>query len=492
MDVLFTIPPQASEWFRRGMLESRHSGVGAPLSQAYASHFGALRVAERDRGLTSVVKVVGVSCLLTAPWWIYYLIFCDYEAYDFLVQNALVSLRAILAIVVINLLFVRAAIRRDLKAGLPMIVGYMLKLASSAIFLYLVLNVYEGAADMVGYFRQGAQLASGYEATGDLPYMTPFWSSNFVKITSGYLILLFGFSVSTLMVVFATIGFWGQYFFYRAFCIGFPEGDRFRAAVLIFLLPSIFYWTSFIGKDALMMLGLGLVSFGFALLTRRSALRAIPPLLVGLGITLAVRPHISALVCLAMASTYLLGKNRRGIVGAIAKIIGIPILVAGSFYLIEQAKAFVDLQDVSQTAKVLKETAHSTRLGGSQFGSNSVGVRIAYAPFLLFRPFPWEIHNLPSLVASLEGLFLMILAWLQRRRILAVAMHFRSKPFTFFILLCIAELSAVLAGGITNFGLLARERVMMMPMAVMLLCVPIASAQWAPAPAHVYFSAPRP
>ena len=46
-------------------------------------------------------------------------------------------------------------------------------------------------------------------------------------------------------------GLWGAYFFYRAFCIAFPEGNRGLYGLLVVLLPSIVYWSSAIGKDAL-------------------------------------------------------------------------------------------------------------------------------------------------------------------------------------------------------------------------------------------------
>ena len=52
------------------------------------------------------------------------------------------------------------------------------------------------------------------------------------------------------MVLFAVISFWGQFFFYRAFVLAFPKANRRIAALLLFLFPSIVYWTSAFGKDA--------------------------------------------------------------------------------------------------------------------------------------------------------------------------------------------------------------------------------------------------
>ena len=44
-----------------------------------------------------------------------------------------------------------------------------------------------------------------------------------------------------------------------------PNGDRRLFALLIFFLPSFWYWTTSLGKDAPVMMGLGLATYGFAI-----------------------------------------------------------------------------------------------------------------------------------------------------------------------------------------------------------------------------------
>jgi hypothetical protein len=110
--------------------------------------------------------------------------------------------------------------------------------------------------------------------------------------------------------------------------------------------------------------------------------------------------------------------------------------------------------------------------GGSDFGYyDSLGFRVATAPFLLFRPFPWEVGNFFSGMASAEGLFILAMLWVRRRAAFEVVRNWSHHPFIAFIvtysLLTIASLSTV----INNLGTLARQRVMVFPLFIVLACV---------------------
>lgn len=65
-------------------------------------------------------------------------------------------------------------------------------------------------------------------------------------------------------LVFSFVGFWGLFFFYKAFRAGLLEGDAVSYAKLVFFLPSLVFWPSSIGKEAVMMLAIGVSSFGAA------------------------------------------------------------------------------------------------------------------------------------------------------------------------------------------------------------------------------------
>jgi hypothetical protein len=284
--------------------------------------------------------------------------------------------------------------------------------------------------------------------------------------------------MSGAMVLFALAGFWGQYFCYRAFCIAFPSGDRRFAGLMLFLLPSIVFWSASLGKDALIMLFIGLAVCGFAGILRSPTVRSL--LLCGaglLGVTM-VRPHIAAMVAMGFLVAYLVGRNLSGVAGMLRKFLLVPLLLAATFYLVSRAQSFVELEGISDTQAVLQRVARNSRIGGSAFSTGSLTTSLMAAPLLLFRPFPWEVGSIQSALAALEGTALLLLLWTRRRAFLTAIGNCRANPFVLFIIVYTSQLLLVFSVAITNFGLLARQRVMVMPMFLILLAGP-ASATFA-------------
>ena len=161
-------------------------------------------------------------------------------------------------------------------------------------------------------------------------------------------------------------------------------------ALLVFLLPSLCFWSATVGKEAVILLGIGLCVYGYA----RASARANPAgyLIAGVGLAVVglVRPHIAAMLALALASAISLSSTKRGIVGMLNKFIGIPLIIVGTIYIVGQAQTFVNAGDFSSGITSIEKIQHNHGGGGSGF-SGSLTSRILLAPFLLFRPFPWEI-----------------------------------------------------------------------------------------------------
>ena len=81
---------------------------------------------------------------------------------------------------------------------------------------------------------------------------------------------------------FSLVAFIGSFFFYRSFCIAFPAGDKRLYALAAFFFPSIVYWSNGMGKDALMLLFIGLTAYGVARLMTNSFVLGMIPLILGL------------------------------------------------------------------------------------------------------------------------------------------------------------------------------------------------------------------
>lgn len=413
-----------------------------------------------------ISKAIGLIAFLLSPIWISGLLFAG--EYEYASAIGLIPL-----LVVINLGLAVAVTRRDPLLRVTMMSATILKTAAAGAYLLMSYRVYETGADALHYFTIGQDLANGFWSRGDWPFMQPLWSTNLINTLTGYAVIVVGPSLPALFVLFALFSLWGGYFFYRAFCEAFPDGDRGAAALLLFFLPSLVFWTACIGKDAVIAVFLGIVAYGFARVRKRPTLPTY--LIIGLGLAgvMAVRPHVAAMLGVSLVFPYLMARNDRGVIGVLWKAAGIAVLAAASVFLVSQAKDFLQVTDFQNASSTIERINKVTRLGGSAFGaSSSLPVRAAMAPFLLFRPLPWEAHNVQSGIAAFEGMALLVVFWRNRNRLLKLVRAWRANTYVLFIVLYAVEFCVTFSAASSNFGTLSRMRAMLLPFALMLLCAP--------------------
>jgi hypothetical protein len=216
------------------------------------------------------------------------------------------------------------------------------------------------------------------------------------------------------------------------------------------------------------MLGAGIATYGFARLHHRAGLQGYILLPTGLAVIMTVRPHMAGILAIAFIFPHVFGANRTGISGLALKVVGIPALVALTWVFVSRAQTYVEMRDFSGgQAAVMQVAKNNSGLGGSTYGG-SLGSRMALAPFLLIRPFPFEVNNSPAALASLEGMALLVM-FVRRRKVLYRTLgHVRSNPFAMFLALYTIEFTIIYAAATTNFGLLNRQRVMLLPFTLML------------------------
>ncbi len=350
-----------------------------------------------------------------------------------------------------------------------MAVGMLAKMAAAGLYITMVVRLYHYGADMAHYFWTAQSFATTYAQTGILTVPDPLWGTNFPPFLAQCIFAVTGISLPVAMVVFASMSFWGTYFIYRAFCIGFPDTTRFDLlATLAFLLPSCVFWTSSLSKDAVVMLGAGIATYGFARVHHRVGLQGYVLLATGLGVIMTVRPHMAGILAIAFIFPHVFGANRTGISGLALKVVGIPALVALTWLFVSRAETYVEMRDFSQgKAAIMQVAKNNSGVGGSTYGG-SLASRMALAPFLLIRPFPFEVHNFQAAFASIEGLGLLVLFVRRRKVLYRILARIRSNPFALFLALYTVEFTIIYAAATTNFGLLNRQRVMLMPFTLML------------------------
>lgn len=388
-----------------------------------------------------------------------------------------VSLVVVLVSVPVVIRLARREEDRRVARLLPWALG--LKLAASLARLAVTFGVYDGVADASTYHTAGELLAPMYrrgDFSGDVGGLI---GTGFVKSLTGAVYAVTGATRLGGFMIFSLMGFWGLYLFYRAFCLACPEGDHWRYARLVFLLPSLLFWPSSIGKEAWMTLTLGLAAYGAARIVARHR-GGFAVLAVGLTGTVMVRPHVSAILMVSLVAAYLLRRPPSGtsLLSPVAKLVGILVLGLALVLVVGQTKKLFGVKDrfdAEAVGQVLQRANSQTSGGGSGFSTSSTDLSPSKFPSalvaVLFRPFPWEARNPLALVASLEGTVLLGAFVVGRRRVLGAI---RSVLRTPYVVLCLSYsvLFVYAFSSFANFGVLTRQRVQVFPFLLVLLALP--------------------
>lgn len=371
------------------------------------------------------------------------------------------------------------ALRRLLVAAL------VLKLASAVARYFIGFDVYRGFIDAGVYHKFGAQVADSFRHgifDVDVGKLT---GTGFLRLVTGAIYTVIGPTKLGGFFVFSWLGFWGLLFFYRAFRLAVPDGDHRLYAKLVFFLPSLLYWPSSIGKEAWMTFTMGLVALGAArLLTDRP--RALRPLAAGLVGTTYVRPHMAAIILAALTVARVAGRRPGGAPGApFAKFVTVAALLAASTVVVRQFQTYFGVDEFSASSinQVLTTATGRSTTGGSSFEPPAVNSPAKLPPAaatVLFRPAPWEAHNAQAMATAAEGAVLAVLCLRHRRRLLASVAEALRRPYVLFVV-SYSLLFVYAFSRIANFGLLARQRVQLYPLFLVLLALPASSRRGADA-----------
>jgi hypothetical protein len=384
----------------------------------------------------------------------------------------------ILVLITVPLL-IRLAKRNGDQAVLRIfIAGLLLKLVGALARYQTDFVLYSGRADANTYVQVGSKVAKAL-ASGDfskLPPLTGSAGTQAVEFMTGIVFRVVGVTTIGASLIFAWLGFWGMYFFYRAFKVAFPEGMHRRYARIVFLLPTMLFWTSAIGKDAWILFTLGMGAYGAARLMERKRGAYIVLLLGFAGMSL-VRVHIALALFVAVFIAFVMRRSGPDpTLGLIGKVVGSAVLLVVGIALASHFRSSLGVENVASggITDAMNQAAHSSTYGGSEFNAKPIRSPVDIPGAVLgvmFRPFPFEATNSTALAASLESSVVfgcLILAW---RRFGAYARWARKRPY----LVVAAAYSVIFIyafSSVGNLGLLARQRAQVLPMALMVLAVP--------------------
>lgn len=360
--------------------------------------------------------------------------------------------------------------------GRLFVLGMLAMVSMGLIHFFVSLYFYRGG-DARLYSAQGAVIGAQFWQGNFVPHLDkPLVGNGFVYLLTGIIYAFIGPTSIGGYVAYSWLGFWGLYFCYRAFRTAMPEADHRRYAVLIFFLPSILFWSSGISKEAWMILCIGLVLLGTARLLS-STTRWVLPLLAGLAGTALVRPHVTALLVAGLLAGVLIRRDTHPtLLSPIVRVLSLVVVVVAGAIVISTAASFLKLETLSVdsvTGAIDKVQRNHTELGNSAFTAHSVKSPLdlpGAVITVLFRPLPWEARNLLILATSVESLLFMVFVALSWRRWRQVPRLLRRYPYITAVLVTIL-LFIIAFSAVGNFGILVRQRVTIMPLVLVPLCL---------------------
>ncbi len=351
---------------------------------------------------------------------------------------------------------------------------------SLAVKLLATLPRFETREDSVDYHRVGSKLADSFRRfdfivdTGrDIP------GTGSVRYATGLVeVGTFEDEFAT-FVVFSLFGFVGVVWFLRAFMTALPAIDPRRYALLLLFWPSLIYWPSSIGKDALMLAGLAAAARGVAAILQ-SRVHGLAWAIPGLILCSLVRPHVALIAVTAAVCALILrgpGHGDRSSGVALRLLVIGGLLIAGALAS-DAVEALFDIDGLNPTglsAALDLANSRSTQ-GGSSFTAARIDGLSDYPWGLLtvlFRPFPHEAGSLPMLVTSIESLVLAGLTFAAAPRFFAALGRIRKEAYAAYAVAFVAVF-VYLFSAIGNFGILARQRTMMIPLLLAVVALPTA------------------
>jgi hypothetical protein len=227
-----------------------------------------------------------------------------------------------------------------------------------------------------------------------------------VHVFTDYVPLMTSFN--SLKIIWSLFGLISVCLTYRAYVIHYGENKN--VLLTLGLFPSILFWSSTLGKDSIILLGISLCLYGCLKIIKEFSYKSLLVIALGIFIILQIRFWISMTVAIAALSAFILTstkiKNR---------MIPLSVFCVGFYFsygfFIEKLKIFTIEEFLDKTNTLSRGWA----MGGSGAASvpefNSLSNIIKFVPMgvftALFRPLPGEINNIFGIFSGLENMLLL-------------------------------------------------------------------------------------
>lgn len=357
---------------------------------------------------------------------------------------------------------------------LLIVIALLLRVVGAAARYEVLFQVYDGVGDAVGYYERSVDYADQVRDLNFSRFVDPsvwyrseWWGTQFVHFPATVVLAFIGPTMLGGFLAFSLLAFIGLCGFAVAYRRSYPEASPILYFIWLFLFPSLWYWPSSIGKEALLMLGIGLTVAGFVGREERIGWLSLG---LGLFVVFGVRPELSVVLIVSMLLAQWLGFGGRWTVGKGVQTIAIVGLGVAAIWYAAHAIG-VGTFDIEGMHSYVEDNPSRYAEGRTHVDAVEVGPEGIPSAMVnvLFRPFPWEVTNPMVFISALEILTLWCIVWFRRRNLLRSLRRWRSDRFLRLGVCFVVIYTIGLGLMLVNLGIIARQRIFLFPFLFLLL-----------------------
>ncbi|MGE6571703.1 hypothetical protein [Psychrobacter namhaensis] len=318
-------------------------------------------------------------------------------------------------------------------------------------FIYLLYSL-SNPADSTAYYRKALSGQFNFE----------FGTAAIDGLTS-ILVHGFGFGILSCFLVFNIFGTLGLLAFDGALRYATRNKSKFlkRLATLIIFLPSVSFWSSAIGKDAISFLAMGLALWAALDINKRLWLMVVAILLM-----LLVRPHMAGIIVIALSLSVVFDRK----ISTVKRLVLSVVAIVGVAIVVPFALNYAGVSDPSSSEGLIDYVEQ--RQSYNMEGSSGVDIANMSLPVQLFtymfRPLIFEARSITALAAAFDNLILLYLF------VVGCYAMTKKKSYEFtenrkFMWVYVGLAWIVLAMTTANLGIAIRQKWMFAPILIFLL-----------------------
>jgi hypothetical protein len=402
---------------------------------------------------TIVLVSLGIILALAAPAYIELIAFLgQYIPLDDVISDYLVALVWAVALGITILFWPVSTKHKKILLFL-----WLARCAVALGFMLLFEYRYQTSMDALGYFRRALGEWGSWQDYGGLGTQRTtavVWFHQQILPNTYH----------AAKITFSMFGLLAVYLFYRSAII-FLEQEDIRILYILGFFPSILLWSSILGKDPVVLLGIAIYTYGVMKLYQHSHPLFFILVLLGVFIASAIRPWMGLILCTPLGVFVI--ARMQGLAIKIAFVLFFTSVTVVSFNIFLETFQIQTSQDIIHTIDTIQQL--STR-GGSSSGMNrelnSLGSTLVYLPIgiftILFRPLPGELLHFFGLLSGVENAVLLFLCGLGIKR---TSWQNITKPVVLWLLLLILIWAIFYALGASyNLGTAVRYKLQILPL----------------------------